>query len=397
MPTPAFKSPAAPAPGVRFAVIGCGLLARSQHIPNLAQSKRAVLQVVCDLDEASLEACRPFNPKRFSRDFHEVIADPQVDAICLAATEKLRLPVIEAALKLGKPVYVEKPLARSLEEMYAIQKLVRASGVPFCVGHNRRASPAIVAAHKIFRKHMTAPVPNPWRWEREGADRPHLPEEGVAGISVRINDDCWSWKNWVFDKTQAPHGPMLFEMTHFTDMCNWFLASEPLEVVALESGMLNHGIIIKYRTGEVATIAMCANGTFGYPKEIYEMMGNGGIVVLDHMLEIRTAGLADQPPRITFPFIRDRHPNVGTEGGLTGWLAKKRAAAEDAIKSGNLMDQLAAEPDRGHAHMLERFIDQILGEGPEVCGVDSAVMATRVAFAAIKSVHERRVVMINEV
>ncbi len=55
-------------------------------------------------------------------------------------------------------------------------------------------------------------------------------------MSVRINDDWYSWKAWVFDKTQAPHGAMLFEMTHFTDMCNWFLKAEPEYVTAMESG-----------------------------------------------------------------------------------------------------------------------------------------------------------------
>ena len=83
----------------------------------------------------------------------------------------------------------------------------------------------------------------------------------------------------VFDKEQAPHGPMLFEMTHFTDLCNWFLDSEPVEVSAMETGMLNHAILVKYAGGEIATLTLCANGTFGYPKELYEAMGNGSVVV----------------------------------------------------------------------------------------------------------------------
>lgn len=116
----------------------------------------------------------------------------------------------------------------------------------------------MVDAHRIFRQHMTAPVSCPWRFDREGAARPRLASDGVAGMSVRINDDWHSWKGWALDKTLAPHGPMLFEMTHFTDLCNWFLAAEPEEVVALDHGDLNHGIVVRYRTGEVATIAMCA-------------------------------------------------------------------------------------------------------------------------------------------
>ncbi len=383
---------------VKFAVIGCGMLARSQHIPNIAASKKAVLHTCCDLSDAALTECRDkHGALHITKDYQAAIRDPDVDAICIATTEKIRLEPIAEAAAAGKPVYCEKPLARTLEEMRRIQKLVHESGIPFCVGHNRRSSPAMLEARRIFREHMSNPKPCPWRFNREGDERPHLPEDGVAGMNVRINDDWWSWKKWVFDKEQAPHGPMLFEMSHFTDICNWFLASDPVEVFAMEQGMLNHGIVVRYRGGELATLSMSANGTFGYPKERYEMFGNGGAVIVDHMLEVRTAGIEGAPARTIYPMLKDRHPTVGTEGGVSGWLAKKQAACEEAVKRGDPMLSFTAEADKGHAHALDRFVDEINGTGPMVCGVDDAVLATRVAFAAILSAREGRKVNLDEV
>lgn len=382
---------------LRLAVIGCGAIAQSLHIPNIVASARLKLQNCCDVDAKVLEDCRrQFGVERVTSDFREAVADPLVDMICLAATERLRLPVIELAARLGKPIYVEKPLARTMEEVYQIQDVVRKSGIPFCVGHNRRCSPAMIDAHRIFRAHMTNPAPCPWRWDREGPDRAPQPGDGTAAISVRINDDWWSWKKWVFDKEQAPHGPMLFEMTHFIDMCNWFMAAEPRTVVAVESGMLNHAVIIQYATGELATITIMDNGTMGYPKELYEAAGNGGIVAVDHMLEVRTCGITGAPLRKCYPMLNDRHPGVGAEGGLSGWLAKKHAACEEAAASGQPIRQFTAEPDKGHARALERFAEQIAG-GPTVCGVDDAVLATRVAFAAIASARGHRPVHLDEV
>jgi predicted dehydrogenase len=383
---------------LNFAVIGCGMLARSQHIPNLVASNRAILHTCCDLSEAALAECREkHGARRVTKDYRAAIRDPEVDAICLATTEKVRLAPIEAAAAVGKPVYCEKPLAQTLEEMRRIQQVVRQSGIPFCVGHNRRSSPAMIDAHRIFRAHMAAPNPCPWRFDREGTERPGLLEDGLAGMGVRINDDWWSWKKWVFDKDQAPHGPMLFEMVHFTDLCNWFMAAEPAAVVAIETGMLNHGVVISYRTGELATIMTCANGTFGYPKELYEAFGNGGAVIVDHMLEVRTAGIEGAPARALYPLLNDRHPEVGREGGVQGWLAKKRAACAEAARAGDPSLIFTAEPDKGHAHALDRFVDQIQGVGPVVCGVDDAVLATRVAFAAIRSAKEGRKVGLEEV
>ena len=383
---------------VRFAVIGCGMLARSQHIPNIAGSEKAVLHTCCDLSDEALAECRAtYGALNTTKDYHAAIANPEIDAICIATTEKLRLPVIAAAAAAAKPVYCEKPLATTLEEIYEIQKVVHQAGIPFCVGHNRRSAPAMVDAHRIFRSHMNDPQPCPWRFDRESATRPDIEGNGTAAMSVRINDDWYSWKGWVFDKSQAPHGPMLFEMTHFTDLCNWFMASEPEDVAAVECGMLNHGIIISYRTGEIATLMMCANGTFGYPKELYECFGNGAAVVIDHMLEVRTAGIEGAPDRVVYPMLNDKHPETGRDGGIMGWLAKKRAACEEAAAKGDPMLQFTSEPDKGHAHAIDHFVDEIHGTGPMVCGVDDAISATRVAFAAIKSAHEHRTVRLSEV
>ena len=380
-----------------FAVIGCGMLARSQHIPNIARSSKTTLHTCCDLSDEALAECREkYGPLRTTTDYAEAVGDPEVDALCVATHENLRLPIIQAAAEVGKPVYVEKPLAGTLEDMHRIEKVVKASGIPLCVGHNRRSSPAMIEAHRIFRSHMEDPSPCPWRYDREGPDRPRLRDD-AAGMSVRINDDWYSWKAWALDKNEAKYGPMLFEMTHFTDLCNWFLAAEPEEVTALEHGLLNHGIVIRYKTGEIATLLMCANGTFGYPKELYEMFGNGGAVVVDHMLEVRTAGIEGADPRILYPMWNDRHPQVGQEGGLGGWLAKKRAACQEAAASGDSTLIFTAEPDKGHAHAIDMFVDEIRGAGPMVCGLDSAIAATRVAFAAIKSVQEHRVVNLDEV
>ncbi len=383
---------------VNFAVIGCGMLAFDQHIPNIARSSKTVLHTCCDLSEAALERCREtYGALRVTRDFNEAIADPGVEAVCLATTEKLRLPVIAAAAEAGKPVYCEKPIAGSFEEMREVQHVVSESGIPFCAGHNRRSSPAMLDAHRIFRAHMEHPGPCPWRFEREGQDRPGIEDDGKAAMSVRVNDDWYSWKAWVFDPGQAAYGPMLFEMTHFTDLCNWFLGGKPSEVTAVDCGMLNHGIIIRYAGGEIATLLMCANGTFGYPKELYEMFGNGGAVIVDHMLEVRTAGIEGAPALVTYPMISDRHPDTGREGGVPGWLAKKRAACEEAAAAGDPGLIFTAEPDKGHAAAMDRFAGEIRGGGPPVCGIDDAVLATRVAFAAVKSAREKRTVKMEEV
>jgi hypothetical protein len=71
------------------------------------------------------------------------------------------------------------------------------------------------------------------------------------------------------------------------------------------------------------------------------------------------------------------------------------AACAQAAAVGDPLQQFTVEPDRGHAHALDRFIDQVMGQGPEVCGVDAAVTATRIAFAAIESAQSNRIVTLD--
>ncbi len=365
----------------------------------LARSSKAILHTCCDVSEAALALCRErFRPLKTCPRWEDVVADPEVEGICLATTEKLREPVIAAAAEAGKAVYVEKPLAQTLEEMVRIRRVVEAAGIPFCVGHNRRAAPALLLAHCLFRHHMEQPAPCSWRWDREGAERPRLAEDGRPSIALRINDDWHSWKKWVFDGTQAPYGPMLFEMSHFTDICNWMMAEEPVEVIALETGMLNHAVIVRYRQGGLATITMCANGSWGYPKELYEMMGNGGMVAVYDFVEIVTAGLGGRVnERHVVPLARDPCPEIGQEGGLAGWLAKRRWCAEQGMREGRPERILDVGVDKGHSRLMEAFLEEVRGQGSSPCGVGSAILATRVCFAAIRSAVERRPVLLSEV
>jgi predicted dehydrogenase len=186
-------------------------------------------------------------------------------------------------------------------------------------------------------------------------------------------------------------------MTHFADLACWFLDAEPEMVAAQGSGVLNHAVSIRFRTGEIASIAMGSNGTFGYPKELLEITGNGGIVVVDHMLEMRTAGISGAPASQTYAMLNDRHPQIGAEGGFAGWFQKKNAACREAAEAGDPLKQFTAEPDKGHARMLTAFIEEIRGEREPVSPIDGALRAMKICLAAIRSLREQRFVTLEEI
>lgn len=384
---------------LNFAVIGCGMLARSMHLPHLLETEGARLEVCCDTDEESLAICRrDFGNVRTETDFRKVIEDDGVDALIIATGERFRVPIYEAAAVADKPVYTEKPLAASWADTSRSLEIVERSGIPFCVGHNRRCSPAMIRALSIFHRHMDNPAPCPWRFQRPGWENIDAKgQDGVPGISIRVNDDWHSWKSVHLVGEYAEFGLLIGEMTHFVDLARLFLRAEARRVFAMHNGILNHSVSIEFSNQAIAGISMFSNGTFGYPKELVEVMGNGAMVVCDHMLEVRTAGIANAPDVEKFDFLKDRHPRIGTEGGLAGWLKKKRTACEEAAQSGDVMKQFTAEPDKGHARMLREFVHEIRGERPPVSPIRDAVEVTRICLAAVKSAREKRVVDVAEI
>jgi predicted dehydrogenase len=382
---------------VRFALVGTGLLARSQHLPNLLADGSAQLGFLCDVDSRALGAASEMAPGiPMTSSYLEAVGSPLVDAVVLSTTEAFRLPVIEAAAALGKPVYCEKPLAATLAEARAIESVVKNSGIAFCVGHNRRCSPAMVEARRIFRNHRSNAASCPWRYRRpEGPDLEA--ESGQAAVFIRINDDWWSWKAIHLQGENAEIGLLIAENTHFADIASWLLEAEPVEVMTLASGVTQHVVAIKYDGGHMASICSSANGSFGYPKELYECIGNGGIVVVDGMLEVRTAGVPGVPDRIVFDTVNDRHPHLGTGGGLEAWREKKRAACAEAETSGDALAQFTAEPDKGHARMLEAFVSEIRGLSAPVSPVSDAIRALRICLASVRSKNEKRSVLLSEI
>jgi len=222
-------------------------------------------------------------------------------------------------------------------------------------------------------------------------------QDGVPFVSIRINDDWRSWKFIHLTGQNSEFGLLLGEMTHFVDLARLFLDAEAVRVFAMHNGILNHAVSIEFANQAIVNISMFSNGTFGYPKELIEAAGNGGIVVCDHMLEIRTAGIAGAEPLEKFPFLSDRHPDIGQEGGLSGWLAKKQAGCREAEETGDPLRQFTAEPNKGHALLLEEFIREIRGERPPVSPIKDAVEVTRICLAALKSAAEKRVVAVKEI
>lgn len=122
---------------LRTGVIGCG--AGAFHLEAYAAEPRADLVALAGLDTARCnELAGKYGISRIYRDYQELLADPDVDAVSLALPNNLHMPVAIAALEAGKHVLVEKPLALNAEEGQLMVDAAERAGRVLAIAFNRR-------------------------------------------------------------------------------------------------------------------------------------------------------------------------------------------------------------------------------------------------------------------
>jgi predicted dehydrogenase len=84
-------------------------------------------------------------------DLADVLADPAIKAVVIVTPHSLHRPMLEAAVRAGKHVFCEKPLALNLTDARAMISACRDAGLTLGVGHNRRLWPSMQALKRIVQ------------------------------------------------------------------------------------------------------------------------------------------------------------------------------------------------------------------------------------------------------
>ena len=366
---------------MRAAVIGCGAMANGAHLPNIATSDEIELCAVCDVhSEVAVQAQKDWGAGRHETDWRALTGADDIDLIVLCTHSSLRGEVICEALRHGIAVYTEKPLSESASEMAEILAVHKETGVPVCVGHNRRSSPAMLEFKRLVDKARV-----------EGADRGAIidrlhekkfkfEEEDQTQTLIRINDDVRTWKGWIYDDEA---GIILQEMVHFIDLALWLNDSAPSEVYASGSNRGNFTEIIRFEDGSQATITHSMVGNFDYPKELFEIGLRNVTICLDHHMEVRQRGLDSEAFRTSFPL------GTGTEvTDKVGMEAFYEASDrfQEIQRQGGELPAMSAFPEKGHNSHLHRFAAHIRGDGENPCPLESAIEVTDIALRLLESV-----------
>lgn len=136
---------------IRWGILGCGDVTEVKSGPALQRAAGSALVAVMRRDAAKAEDyARRHGVPRWYADADALIADPEVDAVYVATPPSTHASLAIRALRAGKPVYVEKPMARDAAECTAMLEASRQAGQPLFVAYYRRALPRFLKVRELL-------------------------------------------------------------------------------------------------------------------------------------------------------------------------------------------------------------------------------------------------------
>lgn len=127
---------------IRIGVIGCGGIAKGKHIPAYkAMETKAEIVALCDiLPERMDEVAKQFGLEKAVKyaDYRELLKNGDIDAVCVCTPNISHCEITVAALKAGKHVMCEKPMAMNYNEAMLMVKAAKESGKVLTIGYQNR-------------------------------------------------------------------------------------------------------------------------------------------------------------------------------------------------------------------------------------------------------------------
>lgn len=200
-----------------------------------------------------------------------VIDDPDVQVVVIATPHDSHAELAARALRAGKHVFCEKPLALTVEELDDVVAARLEGGGVLFVGFNRRWSEPITLTKERFSA-----------------------GSGPLMITYRVSAGTLPLKHWYHDRRQG--GRLLGEVCHFIDTCAAVVGEDAVDVSCMGSGVgertLNEDLVVslRYPGGSLATISYASGGHPGTDKERIDVLGRGHTAVILNFSELLIDG-----------------------------------------------------------------------------------------------------------
>lgn len=246
---------------VNVGFIGAGSFAQGYLLPNMKKYSNFIGVATGRGNTAKYVGDKyKFNYCAASAD--EIVSDKNINTVFITTRHNLHAEYVLKAIKNGKNVFVEKPLAMNINELNEIKEAYENSSQKhLMVGFNRRFSPAVKRVKELFS------------------------DKQVKSINIRINAGNMPKEHWVNDP-DIGGGRIIGEGCHFIDLAMYLAGSKITSVYAnsmTDSNNLNNtvNINLNFENGSIANVSYFSNGNKKLPKEFIEIFCGGTVAQID--------------------------------------------------------------------------------------------------------------------
>ena len=334
---------------LNIGIIGAGRIGKVhlQSVTRYVADAKVIALADPFMNAETEEWARSLGLGKLTRDYKEILADPEVDAVFICSSTDTHSAISLEAIAAGKHIFCEKPVDHDLGKIKAVMQALEGSNVKYQVGFNRRFDHNFAAA-------------------REAVASGRIGELAVLKITSRDPGAP------PVDYIKVSGGIFLDMTIHDFDMVRFISGEEVTEVYAAggvtvdpaigEAGDIDTAVVtLRLESGALAVIDNCRRASYGYDQRL-EAFGSKGQVAISN----DTASSA----------VVSDASGVTAEKPLYFFLER-------------YMQAYAAE--------VEAFVAAVRDDTPVPVGIDAGLQSVLIGVAAKKSLELGRPVKLSEI
>jgi predicted dehydrogenase/threonine dehydrogenase-like Zn-dependent dehydrogenase len=305
-------------------IVGAGNFTSAMILPCLKKTPAKLKFISSSGGLSGTTLAKKFGVAQSTTDNSLIFQDSEVDLVIVTTRHNSHARMAIEALKSGKHVFVEKPLALAQEELDAVVDAYVESKKTVSIGFNRRFAPLAMQMKKALGSGNTP-----------------------MNIIATMNAGFIPANVWVHDM-EVGGGRIIGEACHFIDLITYLSGSKVKSVcmnamgVNPEENTDNATILLNYENGTNGVINYFANGSKSYSKERVEVYHQERTLVMDNWRKLKGYGFKN-------------------------------------------FSSASSGQDKGHQNQFNLLIDSIQKGGNPIIPMDELVNTTKASFAAIES------------
>lgn len=320
-----------PAKSGGIGIIGAGNFTAMTMLPALSAIQAPIVSIASASGVTGTALARKYKISKSTTDYKSILADTDVDLVMITTRHSEHARMTAEALRAGKHVFVEKPLAIDRAGMDMVLEAYDGKKT-LTVGFNRRFSPHMMQVKKLVG-------------------------ESAINVIATMNAGAIPANVWVHDMNVGG-GRIIGEACHYMDLITYLTGSRIKAVCMNAMGTNpqlntdNASILLQYENGSTGVINYFANGSKEYPKERIEVHSQERTIVTENF-------------QLT-----------------TGYGIKNFSKLKTGL-------------DKGHNNQFKMLTERLRTGGPALIPFDDIINTTIASFAAIESLQQRKWIEIN--